>query len=538
MRQDTSGFGDVESQALVTEIGTLFHKCKAVAKFLKLGRPSRQLSHAGYDFTPPSREMANTFAASYFEFFESTHRVLHAPTFWLQYERFWERPESAPSGLRLQILLVIAIGSSLHHVEEGEEVDIRNKSRQWIYAAQMWLSGPLEKDRLSMSGLQIRCLVILARQIFSVGGDLVWTSIGSLLHGAMQIGLHRDPKFLPAMSVLDAEMRRRLWATILEFTVQASLDSTLPSRISFDDFDAEPPGNFNDCDLDGSDTIVQPHPRDVYTESSLQLLLFNSLPIRLRCIRLLNSLQSSLPYFKVLALSSELTSISQSQNTFLSSHHPKIPPFHLNMLDYLTQRFLLPLHSPFASLARTNPLYQHSAKLSLDTALSLIFPLPDTYFSRLMLIGGGLFREGIRCATGVIAQELLAEVEMQCLNGTAQRRSPYTDMLKGVVRDIIALSVERIKQGETNIKSHTFLSMVLAQVEAMAEGASYEIAMVKSAKCSLEMCFGMLQTLAGPVDGPLYEGTPIATAELGEQDFFGYGWDSDFDLFLDGAGGI
>jgi hypothetical protein len=84
-------------------------------------------------------------------------------------------------------------------------------------------------------------LTNLARQIFSIGGDVVWISTGSLVHSAMQIGLHRDPKHLPAISVLQAELRRRIWYTVLELVVQLSLDSWMPPRSTFDEFDTEPP---------------------------------------------------------------------------------------------------------------------------------------------------------------------------------------------------------------------------------------------------------------------------------------------------------
>jgi hypothetical protein len=175
------------------------------------------------------------------------HRVLHVPTFWAEYERYWDRPESVTIDLRLKILLVVGIGSSLHDHEDAAAAHRNTEMvHQWIYAAQTWLSGPLEKSRLDMTGLQIYCLTILARQIFSIGGDTVWMSMGSLVHRAMQMGLHRDPKHLPAMSLLQAELRRRLWVTILDLVVQSSLDSWMPPRISLDEFDTDPHYNIHD----------------------------------------------------------------------------------------------------------------------------------------------------------------------------------------------------------------------------------------------------------------------------------------------------
>lgn len=290
---------------------------------------------------------------------------------------------------------------------------------QWIYAAQTWLSGPLEKDRLDISGLQIYCLVVLARQIFSIGGDTVWVSMGSLVHRAMQIGLHRDPRHLPAMSLLQAELRRRLWATILELVVQSSLDAWMPPRITLSEFDTEPPSNINDNDLDESTTEPRPQPKHILTSTSLQLALLESLPTRLQTVELLNSLHSELSYPRVLALTLELTTALQTYSTVFTPHNST--PFHRNLLDFLTRRFLIPLHSPFSHQARTNPLFQPSAKISLDAALALTSPEPEHNpdnagdangdgdcgkFARLLSLGGGLFREGIRSATTAVTLAL------------------------------------------------------------------------------------------------------------------------------------
>jgi hypothetical protein len=211
---------------------------------------------------------------------------------------------------------VIAIGSILYdHRHTGAE--FRHTISQWIYAAQVWLSGPMEKDRLNMSGIQIHCLTILARQIFSIGGDLIWMSVGSLVHRAMQIGLHRDPQHLPPMSLLQAELRRRLWATILEMVIQSSADAAMPPRISFEEFDTEPPSNINDDEFDESTKIPRSHPDDVYTTTSMQLILLKSTPIRFRVLHLLNGLRSELPYLDVVALTSEIIDTCRAANIFM-----------------------------------------------------------------------------------------------------------------------------------------------------------------------------------------------------------------------------
>lgn len=219
-------------------------------------------------------------ASLYFESFESAHRILHAPSFWQQYHQYWATPEEVATDARLTIFLVITIGSSL---SEHYRVDsaLARQVHRWVYASQSWLSGPLEKNQLSISGLQVYCLTILARQVLAIGGDLVWISAGSLLHQAMQMGLHRDPTHLPKMSLLQAELRRRLWATILDFNIQSSLDSALPPRVAIHDFDVKSPSNVDDGELNESSASIPTHTDDTFTETSAQRLLLRSVPVRL-----------------------------------------------------------------------------------------------------------------------------------------------------------------------------------------------------------------------------------------------------------------
>ena len=531
---DGTLYQGAETKSLLKEMGDLHLKCKTLGRSMKVGRPSRSLQSPRFDLTPPSRDIADQMIATYFSAFESTYRILHVPSFWTEYHRYWSSPENVTVGLRLKILLVIAIGSSLCK-QDNTYTDLHNEIHQWIYAAQMWLSGPLEKDRLDITGIQIHCLTVLARQIFSVGGDLVWMSMGSLVHTAMQIGLHRDPRHFPSMSFLQAEVRRRLWATILELVVQSSLDSGMPPRIFFEEFDTDAPSNINDDELHGSMSAAQSRPRNTYTGTSMQLLLFDSLPIRLKAVQLLNGLHSELSYLDVLSLSTEITEACRKSSTFMREHKTSgVTTFHKNLLDYLLRRFLIPLHCPFAIKARKNPLFYYSRKVCLDAAMVSISPEPDEMFSRLMAVGGGLFREGIRYASTVVSIELLALIETQQRDGTLHRHAHDREILKKALGDMVTLSAERIRQGETNIKSHMFLSMVLAQVAAVEAGVPCELEIARSARDSAAFCYTLLQTRRDNLSLPSPNEQSISPTAFGD-DQDGYGWNMDFDWGYDFA---
>lgn len=521
-----------EVKAIYMEMNELLQKCKTLARSIKKARPSRGFPVRERTLVPPSREVADAMVELYFQFFESAHRILHVPTFWAEYQSYWDSPATIPAGLRIKILLVIAIGFGVSNRQVVDDA-FSDMVHQWIYTAQNWLSGPLEKDRVNITGIQVHCLAILARQIFCVGGDLVWMSMGSLVHRAMQIGLHRDPKYLPVCSLLQAEVRRRLWATILDMMVQTSLDSAMPPRISFDEFDTEAPANINDHEIDDSTELLPVHGRSIFTSTSIQLILYDTLRLRLRVLQLLNGLRSELYYPDVLTLSSEITEAYRVCGKFLDDNaNSGATSFHRNLLEFLLRRFLLPLHCPFASKARTNQLFYYSRKVSLDTAMAMTCPEPDEQFSRLLSIGGGLFREGMRCALTVITFELISQTEVHRLDGTLERNSQSRDILKQVVKDRMALSLERIRQGETNIKAHPYLSMILAWVEAIETGSPHELKVAKSARDSLELCRGLLQARieSATVPCPDHHGDVPPGAYGGYEE---YDLDLDLDMDLD-----
>lgn len=520
-----------ETKVLIMEIDDLYKKCKRIARDLKANRPSRCISSPRPSLEPPPRMIADIMVALYFQCFEPVHRILHRPSFEAELQRFWENPESIPTSQRLKILLVIGIGSCLRD-EAGPDSELRGRVQQWIYAAQAWLSGPLEKDRLDVHGLQIHCLAILARQIFSIGGDLVWMSMGSLIHRAMQIGLHRDPKHLPSMSLLQAEIRRRLWYTILELLVQSSLDSAMPPRIYLQDFDTESPSNVDDGEIDESTTTLQPHPREAYTSNAIQLLLIDSLPTRLRIVELLNGLHSELAYPDVLSLSSEIMSACQACSKFTADNmQAGVTAFQRNMCDYLVRRFLIPLHCPFACQAPANPLFHYSQQATLDAGLAFLSPEPDDYFSRLMATGGGMYKEGFRCATSAVTLELLVQAQAQRSNGTFQTSTRQLDVLKQAVNDITALSWERIRQGETNIKGPMFLCIVLVMANSADRDAFCELTMAKNARDSLVLCHHILDTRAKAVPLPSPNDGSLTSSSL-DGDHGGLGLDFSFDFFF------
>jgi hypothetical protein len=110
-----------------SQIRDLLQGCKSLARTIKSGRPIRCLLSLA-ELSPPPREVADLMVDRYFAYFESAHRILHEPTFRKNYQNYWERPETTTTKLRLSILLVVGIGSSLQ-----EYTDMKAEVRDMVH---------------------------------------------------------------------------------------------------------------------------------------------------------------------------------------------------------------------------------------------------------------------------------------------------------------------------------------------------------------------------------------------------------------------
>jgi hypothetical protein len=401
------------------EIREIFEKCRKLTKAIKMKLPTELDTSTNFKDQVPPREMADQLVDLYFRTHESIYRILHIPSFEGDYDNYWNDPESTSTICIIKLLLVMAVGACFYQ-GEGEE-EIRSRARQWVYSAQSWVAGLFEKKQLNISIIQIHCLLLLARQITSVGVDLIWIPSGSLLRLAFSMGFHRDPKHFPKLSFFMAEMRRRIWATVLEMTVQNSIDLGMPPLITSNDFDTEPPSNINDEDISESTTIMPtPKPNHVFTQTSIQIILLKSLRTRLEIVQFVNSFHSEPSYDEVLRFGQEVSRACNDATRLIQSYPTHLPiptAFQTNLLDIYVRRFVLEVHRPFHIRSQTDPRYYFSRKVCVENALAIFFPsdtsgLPTDNDTLVMdeyecfkTVGGGFFKTVFFHAITIITVE-------------------------------------------------------------------------------------------------------------------------------------
>jgi Fungal specific transcription factor domain len=284
---------------MTTNVPSLLKKCKAIAKASKMKIYNEWLADRDFRTSIPSPKTCEILLDAYFRTSESVFRIFHIPTFRKEYDQYLQHPHLASDSFILNMLLAMAIGVTFY--QESDAEILRTQAKKWVYAAQSWLSEiPYEKSRLNIAGLQLHCLLLIARQNLAVVEDLVWISTGSLVRRAFSMGLHRDPKYFPNMKPLQAEIRRRLWTTIIELNVQSSVESGMKPLVSFDDFDTEAPANVNDEELDENTSVsFVSRPSSVFTQTSFQIILRSSLRTRIEILQVCNTLNIDPSYDEV-----------------------------------------------------------------------------------------------------------------------------------------------------------------------------------------------------------------------------------------------
>ncbi|KAH8807545.1 putative C6 transcription factor [Xylogone sp. PMI_703] len=515
-------------------------KCKELARDIKAQRPGRGPLPVHILRSIPSRDITEQLIPVYFDTFESCYRILHLQSFYRDYVDYLDHPETATSTFLLKLLLVISNVACLHEDTTVRD-NLRKKARTWIHAAEVWLSAPLEKQRFTIDGLQVYCLLLLARQVNRVGADLIWISTGSLMRMGVQMGLHQDPIHFEEMTPLERELRRRLWFTIMEINIQSALDSGMSAMIEFADHDTQAPSNFNDDDLESStQTDLSEREASKFTQTSFQRILAASLPLRLEAIKIINDLRTEPTYDEVLHLGSRLAAVCRDAAAMMGTYRSAAKDvrqfeFHQISVDHFLRRFLLCLHRPYAIRAIRNPLYSYSLKISLETAHIIISLGSNDTYRRLMLTGGAMFQDIITNSAPIVFVELISQLEEDVSEFMKEKNRARRQPLIDDVRNALKMAEDRVRHGETNVKGYVFLSMAMGQVEAMQNGTSVMEGISRAANESLALCYSLLKSMAAKNDSE--------NTEYSEQENTGYEKavsepytvDLDFDFLDDGT---
>ncbi|PNP85417.1 hypothetical protein FNYG_01246 [Fusarium nygamai] len=421
----------------------------------------------------PARRMCDSLVDAYIKTFESVLRIIHVPSFLRDYEHFWEDSASTVSPtdetFACKLLLVSALGSITmfpSEVQQDQTTSCREQSPNWISYVKDWLARKSMKGmRGDLSMAQIACLLALTRHTYhqdSAPMGVAWLSEGhGLTHMAVQIGLHREPRLRsPNISAKEAEIRRRLWATMLELSLQVSVDQGLPAPIAPESYDCELPSSIEDDDL------VLGIETQGLSQSSVLTLFAKTQRLRLRILQLVNAPGSSKTYRECYSLASELNAACSAGVFQLDS---QLSDFQSGFLTSFTKPFVLALHETFAEEAHSKPEYYYSRRMRMEISSQLLSSTASQgSYSALLVNGSGQFSVMQRQATMALCLDLIRDFEEDSF--------PNLDSAsRAQLRDILSKSITSFKRrveasrGSESTEEFVLFSSALSYIESLQQ---------------------------------------------------------------------
>lgn len=328
----------------------------------------------------PPCEVADQLVHIYMVNLEMTYRLLHTPSFWTEYEAFWNSPHERRPAFTALLLLIFATTNCLTErnssMFRGDSSIKRETSVMWIKHCDQWLQSQSQKHT-TLDFFQLHCLSFIAKQMNAVKRKRIWTSAGTLMRVAMSAGLHRDARMINLqydkvssrkVSVFNQEMRRRIWATVSELELQAALGRGMPAMVQDIVEDCGIPLNLDDEHFGESDEqLPDSKPISQFTLSSYQHLSRSSWSLRVELVSLINGPNPQIPYEKVLDYDRKLMQyvddIPQWDEEGLVSS---------TLLQLQLWQLLLFLHRPYARDEVRGSRHDYSALVHLRSAMTII----------------------------------------------------------------------------------------------------------------------------------------------------------------------
>ncbi|KAL2219687.1 hypothetical protein M432DRAFT_545856 [Thermoascus aurantiacus ATCC 26904] len=446
----------------------------------------------------PPRQTADELVAVYLDCIEPTHRVLHIPSFRREYAQYWGSPQTAAPGFVAQLLAMMAAALVLHNSSMTGSLSVgpalRETAREWVEAAESFLQRYTKRPDLRI--FQICCLSIVARRVNGLSENQAWIATGSLVKQAMSAGYHREPNDHAKISPFHIEMRRRIWATIVELDLQASVDRGMPPSVREGDFNTIAPMNLNDDSFDEtSSDLPTTESLEVLTDSAFQAVLTKSLLLRLRICAWANGANIKLDYEDALNMDEEL---SQQINSIPVWSRPAADAAADDassqqksrtrvLLELTLRQYVILLHTPFASLGQQISKYTHSRRARLEAATTILCQ----------------FRDILQPSTSNMIQYIMPSVSVQAaltvchelyMRDAGYGSSPILRAVPNFAESLISLAESALDRIETQIymtgkKAPEFylLTMVLSLVKARLWPASAEASRSRAAEQILKI---------------------------------------------------
>ncbi|KAJ5774191.1 hypothetical protein N7457_009087 [Penicillium paradoxum] len=221
----------------------------------------------------PPRSIADRLVSRFLKTSEPSRVAIHAPTFQKEYEEFWIHPADKSFTWISLLYSIMALSVSIFR-RSAEPLpsnmtgpitswgSFRKRAAQCLIQANYITPGRYKGEALFFYSLT----EFYRNRDAQVGVSYL---LGMTIRVTMRMGYHRDPCHYPMLSALDGEMRRRLWALLVQLDTLVSFQVGAPRTIQHWQYDTKPPSNLLDTDFDENSSQLPPdRPENELTDCS------------------------------------------------------------------------------------------------------------------------------------------------------------------------------------------------------------------------------------------------------------------------------
>lgn len=336
----------------------------------------------------PPKPAVDRYVSFYFNHLSLAYSVLHSHSFLREYQTFWEAPSETPIawiGLLFTIICLSIFASKdnneIRDMAEDEQLRLQidsyhEKIVQCLILAEYTKTGPHI----------LETMMHYAHIEFAIHPDAntdLWYLFGIVANMAMRMGLHRDARHFKGITPLQAEMRRRIWSSLLMGNIIISGQVGMPRMISAAQYDTAEPRNLTDADLDsvhtGGTTELPPsRPETEYTPI-LGVIAMRRIVEALGQISELRATVTPCTYEEVMRADSALQRAAESipppmkmklmVASITDSPHAIMWRLFIGHLFYKGQ---IMLHQPYMFTSAREDIHAYSQKTCLDASLSML----------------------------------------------------------------------------------------------------------------------------------------------------------------------
>lgn len=207
----------------------------------------------------------------------------------------------------------------------------------------------------------------------------LWLVQGIIVQLALSQGYHRDPNNFPSISPFAGEMRRRVWAVIVQLDLRLSSQMALPCILKSRQYDTAEPRNLLDSDFDGNTREIPPS----RPETEVTPVLYSVAKGRIdKVMGLVNDLVNDTkehPYTKIMDLDQKLQQAEASLPPIfkwqpLSQSFMVAPEIvmHRVLLQLAIQRLTIWLHRKYLAPPYTQTCFQCSRNACVQAAIKIL----------------------------------------------------------------------------------------------------------------------------------------------------------------------